>query len=153
MQLYKLSSAVFLFSVMTGCASVNMASQQESIEAKAFDAPDQNMAGIYIYRSNSMYAASLKKDIWIQGECVGESARGVFFYEQVPGGKSYEIATESGFSPNTLTINVESGVNYYIEQYMKYGLFVAGANLRLVGSEEGMAEISDLDMAVKGNCS
>ena len=36
---------------------------------------------------------------------------------------------------------------------MKIGMFVGGANLRVVDADEGMTEVSNLDMAAKGNCS
>ncbi len=47
----------------------------------------------------------------------------------------------------------ESGNNYFIEQYIKMGAFVGGANLRLVDEELGMVEVGKLEMASPGNCS
>ncbi|MBR9753432.1 MAG: DUF2846 domain-containing protein [Gammaproteobacteria bacterium] len=150
--LKSISVAVFL-SVITGCASVNMTPMEDSTEAKKFEMPSEGMAGIYIYRRDSMFGAAIKKDIWINGDCIGETAPGIFFYEQVKGGEDYEISTESEFSPNALNLAVQPGANYYIEQYMKIGMFVGGANLRVVDADEGMTEVSNLDMAAKGNCS
>lgn len=138
---------------MTGCASVDMASKTETEAAKQFSAPDEGNAGVYVYRENTPVGAALKKDIWIDGECIGESAKGVFFYHQVEGGKEYTLATESEFSPNTLVMMLEAGKNYFVEQYLKIGVFVGGANLRQVDEETGKAEVSTLSMAVKGNCS
>ncbi|MDH2289964.1 DUF2846 domain-containing protein [Cobetia sp. 10Alg 146] len=153
MKLLKYASTAVFLSVMTGCASVNMTPIEDSTEAKKFEMPNEGMAGIYIYRRDSMFGAAIKKDIWIDGDCVGETAPGIFFYEQVKGGENYKISTESEFSPNALSLAVQPGANYYIEQYMKVGIFVGGANLRLVDADKGMLEVSSLDMAVKGNCS
>ncbi|WP_218015086.1 DUF2846 domain-containing protein [Cobetia sp. 5-25-4-2] len=153
MKLLKYASTAVFLSVMTGCASVNMTPIEDSTEAKKFGMPNEGMAGIYIYRRDSMFGAAIKKDIWIDGDCVGETAPGIFFYEQVKGGENYKISTESEFSPNALSLAVQPGANYYIEQYMKVGMFVGGANLRLVDADKGMLEVSSLDMAVKGNCS
>lgn len=139
--------------LMTGCASVNMAPENESEAAKQFNTPVDGMAGVYVYRKDTPVGAALKKDIWIDNNCLGESAKGVFFYQQVEADAEHEIATESEFSPNTLTLMAESGRNYFVEQYLKMGVFVGGADLELVGESEGMKEISKLDMAVKGNCS
>lgn len=108
---------------------------------------------MYVYRKATLVGAALKKDIWVDKDCLGESAKGVFFYHQVEADAEHEIATESEFSPNTLTLLAESGRNYFVEQYLKMGVFVGGANLELVEENEGMKEISKLDMAVKGNCS
>ncbi|MDX5377812.1 MAG: DUF2846 domain-containing protein [Halomonas sp.] len=153
MKLLKTTAAMAVLALMTGCASVNMASQQESSQAKQFEAPEEGMAGVYVFRKQSPFGAALKKDIWIDGECIGESARGVFFYHQVEGGQEHEVATESEFSPNTLSLMTESGNNYFVEQYIKIGAFVGGANLRLVDEEQGMEEVSKLSMATPGNCS
>ncbi|WP_404475233.1 DUF2846 domain-containing protein [Vreelandella venusta] len=96
---------------------------------------------------------TLKKDIWINGECIGESARGVFLYHQVDGGQEHEVATESEVSPNTLKLFTEAGNNYFVEQYIRLGAFVAGANLRHHDEASGMREVSELSMAASGNCS
>jgi hypothetical protein len=63
------------------------------------------------------------------------------------------VATESEFSPNTLSFFTEAGDNYFVEQYIKMGAFVGGANLRLVDEEQGMIEVSKLEMARPGTCS
>ncbi|MGM0984311.1 MAG: DUF2846 domain-containing protein [Pseudomonadota bacterium] len=153
MKLLKTTAALAVLALMTGCASVDMAPLQDTTEAKQFDSPEEGAAGVYVFRKDSPFGAALKKDIWIDGECIGESARGVFFYHPVEGDKEHEVATESEFSPNTLELFTEEGNNYFIEQYMKIGAFVGGANLRLIDEEQGKEEVSKLEMAVKGNCS
>lgn len=153
MKLLKTTAALAVLALMTGCASVDMAPQQDTTEAKQFDAPEEGTAGVYVFRKDSPFGAALKKDIWIDGECIGESARGVFFYHPVEGSQEHEVATESEFSPNTLELFTEEGNNYFIEQYMRMGVFVGGANLRLIDEEQGREEVSKLEMAVKGNCS
>lgn len=143
-----LSSAL----VLTGCASVNMAPPEASAKAKQFAAPAANNAGVYVYR-NSSFGGALKKDIWIDDKCVGESAPHVFFYTEVEGGKMHKVSTESEFSPNALELMVEAGKNYFIRQYIKMGAFVGGANLEQVSEEQGKADIAPLNMAASGNCS
>jgi hypothetical protein len=96
---------------------------------------------------------ALKKDIWVDGKCIGESAPYVFFYEEVEGDKSHKVSTESEFSPNDLIVKVKSGMHYFIRQYIKFGVFVGGAGLELVDEEKGKKEVSELDMATKGTCS
>lgn len=153
MKLFKTAATISVLALMTGCASVKMAPESRTAEAKAFETPETGEAGIYVFRSNSILGASLKKDIWIDGECIGESARGVFFYHPVEGDEEHKIATESEFSPNTLDLYTESGKNYFVEQYLKPGVFVGGANLRQLEENQGMNEIQELDMAEKGTCS
>ena len=135
----------------TGCASVDMASKAESAKAKEFKQPSPGNAGVYVYR-NSSFGASLKKDILIDGKCLGESAPNVFFFTEVAGGKQYKIETESEFSPNAMELMLTTGNNYFIRQYIKMGAFVGGANLELVPEEQGKRDVAPLEMAKSGKC-
>ena len=139
--------------IISGCASVPMTSKDESDKAKQFTSPSEDQAGIYTYRKNSAFGAALKKDVWIDGKCIGETAPGVFFYEEVAGNEDHTIATESEFSPNELVINTESGNNYFVEQFLKMGAFVGGAGVKSVPADEGKMEVEKLKMATKGKCS
>ncbi|MDG5975474.1 hypothetical protein H010_09451 [Hydrogenophaga taeniospiralis CCUG 15921] len=129
-----------------------MASKEESAKAKEFNQPSPGNAGVYIYR-NSFTGKALKKDIWVDGKCVGESAPDVFFYTEVEGGKTHKIDTESEFSPNTLELMFVSGKNYFIRQFIKMGMFVGGAGVVQVSEKQGMSDVVELDMAKLGNCS
>ena len=136
----------------SGCASVDMASKEESAKAKAFNPPSQGNAGVYIYR-NSFAGKALKKDVWIDGKCIGESAPDVFFYTEVEGGKTHKVDTESEFSPNTLELMFEAGKNYFIRQFIKMGVFVGGAGVEEVPEAQGKEDVAQLEMAKTGKCS
>ncbi|WP_168408781.1 DUF2846 domain-containing protein [Acinetobacter indicus] len=136
-----------------GCASVPKADPQAVQQQKKIQAPQAGQAGIYVYRSNSVVGAGLKKDIWVNGECLGETARGVYFYTEVEGGKTHIVSTESEFSPNHLNVTTQSGKNYYAQQYIKPGVFVGGANVKLVDETEGQQAIEKYSLAVGGKCS
>jgi len=138
--------------LISGCASVEMASKAESAKAKEFNSPSQGTAGVYIYRDSS-FGMALKKDLWIDGKCIGESAPNVFFYTQVEGGKNHKVDTESEFSPNTLELMFEAGKNYFIRQFIKIGVFVGGAGLEQISEENGKIDIAKLEMAKSGRCS
>jgi len=135
-----------------GCASVSMESKERSDLAKQFNPPEEGKSGLYIYRSG-MLGGALKKDIWVNEECVGESAPDVFFYTEVKCDKEHKISTESEFSPNDMMLNTECEKHYFIKQYIKFGAFVGGANLEQVSEEKGKSEVSKLDLAKIGNCS
>lgn len=139
-------------SLLSGCASVPMESETVSAKAKAFNPPTDGNAGLYLYRTSGMGTA-LKKDIWLDGKCIGESAPNVFFYEEVKGNEEHKISTESEFSPNDLFLKTETGKSYFIKQYMKPGVFVGGANLELMEEGEGKKDVAELEMAKKGICS
>ncbi len=139
-------------SLLAGCASVPMESKENSDMAKKFSTPSENNSGMYIYRSGG-FGGALKKDVWVDGNCVGETAPNVFFYEEVAGGQEHKVSTESEFSPNDLLVNTESGKNYFVRQFIKMGVFVGGAGVELVDEEKGKSEVSRLKMAKKGSCS
>ncbi len=137
---------------LTGCASVPMESKEASDQAKQFNAPSANMAGLYVYRDGS-FGSALKKDVWVDGTCLGETAPNMFFYQEITGGEEHKLSTESEFSPNDLIVKTESGKNYFVSQYIKMGVFVGGAGLELVDEEKGKKIVSGLELAKKGTCS
>ena len=137
---------------LSGCASVPMESSLETDSAKEFKLPTTKNSGVYVYRDDSSFGAALKKSVWIDGDCVGETAKGVFFYQEVEGNKEHRISTESEFSENDLILYLESKKLYFIRQFIKLGVFVGGAGLEVKDSEEGMREVSKLNLAKKGVC-
>lgn len=107
---------------------------------------------MYIYRSGS-FGGALKKDVWVDGKCIGETAPNVFFYEEVKGDKEHKVSTKSEFSPNDLLIQTKSGKHYFIRQYIKMGAFVGGAGVELIDEVEGKKTVRNIKMAKKGMCS
>ena len=138
--------------LFVGCASVPTESSQKTSDAKQFTVPPEGKAGLYLYRYGS-FGAALKKDIWLDGKCVGETARNTFFYEEVDAGIEHKISTESEFSPNDLLLKADSGKLYFIKQYIKFGVFVGGAGVELVDENAAKKQIEELSLATKGNCS
>ncbi len=149
--LKKLGFIALLSSILAGCASVPMESKEISDKAKSFSAPTNGNSGLYLYRTLGMGTA-LKKDIFVDNKCIGESATDIFFYEEVKGNMEHKISTESEFSPNDLLLKTEVGKNYFIKQYIKPGMFVGGADLELIEEGEGKKDISESRMAKKGTC-
>ena len=138
--------------LLSGCASVALTDNAAQATAKTFPTPDAGKSGVYVFRS-SFAGKALKKDVWIDGECLGETADKVFFYTTVAGDQEHTFSTESEFSPNDLAVRTESGRNYFIEQSIKMGVFVGGAKLAVVPEAQGRSEVGQLKMAQKGNCS
>jgi hypothetical protein len=147
-----IATAALTAVLVSGCASVPMESKDASTQAKQFNPPSAGNAGLYVYR-DSFVGKALKKNLWVDGKCLGESAPDVFFYEEVKGDQEHKISTESEFSPNDLAIKTAAGRNYYIRQYIKLGVFVGGANLEVVNEDEAKQAIASLDLAKNGTCS
>lgn len=77
------SLPLFIAVAFVECASVPSANHQLNEQAKKLAAPAEGKSAIYVYRSNSIVGAALKKDVWVDGECLGETARGIFFLKEV----------------------------------------------------------------------
>ena len=148
----KLALIALASSFFVGCASVPMEAPEKSEKAKLFNAPSSGTSGIYIFREDTPVGAALKKDIWIDSKCIGETAKGIFFYTEVEGDKEHTISTESEFSPNDKVVKTNVGELYFFQQYIKFGVFVGGANLQQFDAEKGKQEVSKLKLAKQGNC-
>ena len=132
-------------SYITGCASVPMASKEEDNAKKQFSAPPAGYSGLYIYR-NSNFGGALKKDVFIDGKLIGETAPMTYFYRKVKPGK-HTLSTESEFSNNDIILQAKNGENHFVNQYIKMGLFVGGAGLALVSEKEGKSGVLECGLA------
>lgn len=152
-KLVKVATAVACVVVVAGCANVPLAPAEENQQAKAFSAPEVGKSGLYIYR-DSFAGKALKKDVYVDDNCLGETSDRVFFYTQVDGDKPHKISTESEFSPNDLQIKTDAGKNYYVRQFIKVGMFVGGAGVEQVTEAEGQRVISkpEVKLAAQGTC-
>ncbi len=128
-----------------GCATVPMASTEADMKAKQFSTPPEGKSGLYIFR-DSFVGKALTKTIRIDDEIIGESAPDVFFYRLLTPGV-HKISTESEFSPNDLIIKMEPQKNYFVENYIKMGVFVGGADLKQVSESEGINRVNKLNLA------
>jgi hypothetical protein len=111
----RIGFVILALSALSGCASVPMQTSEASHSVKEFKAPANGNAGLYVYRSG-IFGAALKKDIFVDGVCLGESASNVLFYKEVKGDMDHKISTESEFSPNDLVVKTQSGKNYLVRQ-------------------------------------
>lgn len=135
-------STVFL----TGCASVPMGTPEQDAALKQFNPPPANKAGLYIYR-NTFAGQALKKTVTLDGTVVGETANKIFFYKEIAPGK-HNLSTESEFGDNSLVLDAIAGKNYFVEQYIKIGVFVGGAALRLVEDDKAKPKVLESKYAV-----
>jgi hypothetical protein len=136
----------FIFvSLLTGCASVPMAPMEQDSALKAFSQPAADKAGLYVYR-NTFGGQALKKRVYVDGVLLGETANKVYFHKEITPGQ-HQISTESEFSDNAITFQAEGGKNYFAEQYIKMGVFVGGANVKMVSEQEGMEAVRKCGLA------
>ena len=140
-----LIAVIISVSLVSGCASVPMASKEQDAERKTFSQPSADKAGLYVYR-NTPVGQALKKTVYLDGAIIGETANKTFFYREITPG-DHKLSTESEFSDNVITFHADGGKNYFAEQYIKLGVFVGGAGLKMVPEEEGKRKVLECGLA------
>lgn len=134
-----------LLVILSGCASVPMASKELDSAAKTFPPPPADKSGIYVFR-NSFLGQGLRKRVSIDGRKVGDTANKVYFYKVIAPG-THTIATESEFGDNSISFQSQAGKNYFARQYITMGAFVGGSNVEMVDEEDGKKEVLQCDLA------
>lgn len=110
---------------------------------KTFTAKPE-VAGIYVYRNESMGAA-VKMDVIVDGKNLGETAAKTYFYTEVAPGK-HTVASKAE-NTDTLELNTVAGKLYYVWQEVKMGVLYARTKLHLVGEEDGRKGVQETQLA------
>ena len=140
-----LGTVLFFVAILSGCASVPMAPKAQDDALKTFSKPVSDNAGLYVFR-NTFGGQALKKTLSLDGSVIGETANKTYFYREIAPGM-HTLSTESEFSDNEITFHAESKENYFAEQYIKLGVFVGGANVKMVSEEEGKKGVLECQLA------
>jgi hypothetical protein len=131
--------AVLSAGLLTGCASVKMASPNDDAKAKTF-ATSPNQANLYIYR-NEFMGAAIRMAVEIDGKEIGKTGPKSYFAVSVAPGKHTLISrSENDFNLDVVT---EAGKNYYVWQEVKMGLLYARTKLQLVDEAQGQAGVKE----------
>lgn len=150
MKLYKIlifTVFSYLTVFLSGCSSrIVMQSFNNEEKVKEFSPPPEGWSGLYIFRKKTFFGQALKKNIYIDGQYIGESASCSFFYRLVKPGE-HLVQTESEFSENGLNYIAKEGHNHFIQQYVRVGVFVGGANLEETTEENAKKMIMPCGLA------
>lgn len=125
--------------LVTGCASVPMASVERDAQTKTFTVkPDK--ANIYVYRNESM-GAGAKMDVDFDSKPIGQTVAKSYFALEVAPGKHTLISKAENDS--VLDVVAEAGKNYFIWQEVKMGVLYARNKLELVDDATGRVGVSE----------
>ena len=119
--------------LVSGCASVPMASLEDDAKDKLFSArPDKST--IYVYRNES-FGGAIVMTVSLNGKVAGQTGPQTYFvWEADPG--SQEIASHTE-NVSTLKLTTEPGKTYYVWQEVKMGAFMARSQLQQVDEATG----------------
>lgn len=138
------TAALAFILTLSGCASVPMGDPQKDAALKTFSAK-QGMAGVYIYRNESIGAA-IKMDVDVDGKSIGQTAAKTYLYTELAPGK--HVITSKAENDFNLDLDVLPGKLYYIWQEVKMGILYARNKLQLVDEKEGKAGVLETQLAV-----
>lgn len=145
----KLMAAVALTAVllMTGCASVPMASKDSDAKAKQFAPSQGNTANLYIYR-NEILGSAIKMTVLIDGVSVGDTVANSYIFKSLPAGS--HTVTSKAENDASLTVDMTAGQNYFVWQEVKMGALYARSKLHLVDEATGEAGVKQCGL-IKGD--
>lgn len=135
-------AALFVLNLV-GCASVPMGDSKQDAALKTF-ASKQNVAGLYIYRNESIGGA-VRMDVEVDGKPLGQTAAKTYIYTEVTPGE--HSVTSKSENDDTLEINAAAGKLYYIWQEVKMGVLYARTKLHLVSEDEGKKGVLETQLA------
>lgn len=134
----KLALAASVVALASGCATGikhdQMASSLPSIKA--------GEGRIYFLRSASMMGAAVQPDIRLNGQVVGQSKPGGFFYVDRPAGNY--LASTSTETEKTVSFTLQPGETKYIRSSISFGLMVGRVVLEPETPEKAKAELGSL---------
>jgi hypothetical protein len=127
--------------LLSACASGPSYSEMKS----SIPTLAQGQGRIYFYRSNSMMGAAVQPDISLNGQVVGSSQPGGFFYVDRPAG-NYEAVCGTEVDRKA-TFVLDPGQERYIKTSISMGVMVAHVTPELVDPTEGSAAVQSLNYA------
>ena len=124
---------------MAGCASVQMASLEDDLNAKSFE-PSKEKASVYIYRNETMGAA-VPMTVNVNGRAIGQTAAKTYFkLNLLPGVYNVESTAEN---ISSLALQADKGRNYYLWQEVKMGMWMARTQLSQVDESIGRSGVQE----------
>ena len=130
-------AVIALAALLGACASgPKLAEMKSSIPAiKA------NQGRIYFYRSGSMMGAAIQPNIIVNGQVVGESKPGGFFFVDLPPG-AVQVSTSSEVEKK-LSLTLDAGQTRYVRTVIGFGLLVGRVYPELVDDAEGAKGLAE----------
>jgi hypothetical protein len=139
----KLASSILVSSLFvmssTGCAS----GPKYDLVADRIPAVPAHAGRIYFFRPSAMVGGMITADVHLNGEVVGSSKSGGFFFvDRAPGDYEVRTATEA---ENVLTFHLDENQTRYVQTMVTMGLLIGHIYPELVDADVG-------DKGVRASC-
>lgn len=133
-----LVASAFVALVASGCAS----GPQYKEVASSIPTLKEAQGRIYFYRSGSMFGAALQPSINVNGQAVGKSQPGGFFYADEPAGQ-YVVSTTTE-TEKTVSFKLDAGETKYVKTSVGFGLLVGRVIPTLESADEAAKNLDGL---------
>lgn len=134
----KLAAAAAVAAVLSGCAT----GVKYQDMANTIPAVKPNQGRVYFFRSSSMMGAAIQPEIRLDGQVVGESKPGGFFFvDKTPGNYLASASTET---EKTLSFTLAAGETKYVRTSPSFGLLVGRIVVELETPDKAQAELPSL---------
>lgn len=131
--------------ILTGCASVPMASVEADAQAKQF-VPSDGKSKIYVYR-NENFGAALKMTVLLDDKILADTAAKTYVVAEVEPGQ--HILVSKTENDAMLELDTKAGEIYYVWQEVKMGAFTARSKLHLVDQKAGQEGVNESKLILK----
>ncbi len=139
----KFAAAVIAIGVLAGCAT-GVKYEQAAASIPSLKAGEGR---VYFLRSSSMVGAAVQPDIKLNGNVVGTSKPGGFFYVDRPAGNyTASAATET---EKVATFSLQAGETKYLRTSPSFGIIVGRIVVELETPEKAKAELPSLSYTGK----
>lgn len=136
-------AALLFASVVSGCASVPMASLDEDAKAKTF-AVREGKSNIYVYRNES-FGGAIPLTVALDGKVAGQTGPQTYFLFEVDPG-THEVGSIAE-NTSALKLDAAAGKSYYVWQEVKMGMWMARSQLQQVDEATGMKGVAECKRA------
>ena len=126
-------------SILAGCAATG--TKYTEMES-SFPSIEAGMGRIFFYRPGKMWGAAIRPKVWLNGEVIGESTPGGFFYvDDKPG--DYQVSLTSELE-KSLTFTLDEGQTRYVRLSVGMGVVVYRVYPELKDESEALPELQTL---------
>jgi hypothetical protein len=132
-------AAIAAAAILSGCAASGPKfAQQEAVTPQV----SAEQGRVYFYRADSFVGGGLRPAIKFDGNAVGDSVPGGYFYVDAAAG-SHEASTSTE-ATNKLSFVLDKGETKYVRTKVSMGVLVGHVTPELVSKDEAQREIGEL---------
>ena len=131
--------AVCTVVLLSGCATGGFRYEEMS---SAIPPLQGNACRVFFYRDASMMGAAIQPEIRLDGEVVGRSQPGGFFYVDTQPGR--HLATSQTEAEARLEFDLAAGQTVYVASSIGFGLLVGRVQLNMKPEPTALADLSSL---------